>query len=288
MSEEANSVDEVAKEPCSPEKSELDSPDGADLGAPDEGCEKKEATEEHQVKCTGEEDASLDGEKKDITAGDSPEELSADGQSTELPIKEETDCASKDNNDDLYDKLSSSSPEPGELPDDDDPTGENAKNIKKEPQNGGSDTESPLEEVKHVKERKTSEDEIPMKIKKEQIDSERVKRERNSVDDSWEEETGSPKRGFYSDLEDDIPPKTPELKPIDKEPEPPKKVASIFEKKVKKEEGGSSEGILQEKLKQYFGHNDFKSALQKEAIQTIITSKWRWLDWYPGVDNSNA
>ncbi|XP_065094626.1 ATP-dependent DNA helicase Q5 [Ochlerotatus camptorhynchus] len=271
MSEEANSIDELAKEPCSPEQNESDSPDDDDLDVPDPECKKKEATEESQVECTGEEEASLDGEEKNMITENSPEECPADGQSIELHAKEENDCANKDKkNDELYDKLSSSSPEPGELPDDDDLTGENTKNIKKETRNG-SDTENHFEEVKLVKTRNTSEDDIP-KIKKEQNDSERVKREANSVDDSWEEETKSPnvKQEIYSDLEDDIPPKTPELKPLDKEPEPSKKLASIFEKKIKKEDG-SSEGILQEKLKQYFGHNDFKSALQKEAIQTIIT-----------------
>lgn len=276
MSEEAISIDELTKEPCSPDQNELDSPEDDDLSGPDPECKKKEAAEEHQVECTGEEEASLDGEEKNMTTENSPEECPIDGQSLELPAKVENDCASKDNNiDELYDKLSSSSPEPGELPDDDDLTRANAKNIKKEPRNG-SDSENPFEEVKLVKERNTSEDDIPMKIKKEQNDSVRVKRESISADDSWEEQTGSPdvKQGFYSDLEDYIPPKTPELKPLDKAPEPAKKLAGIFEKKVKKEEG-SSEGILQEKLKQYFGHNDFKSALQKEAIQTIIASELR-------------
>lgn len=270
MSEEANGIDELPKEPCSPEENELNSLGDDDLSAPNPEC-NNEANDKQQVEeCTGQEESPLESEEKIKATGNSPAECPGNDKLSNLTPKEENDCSSKDkSNDELCDKLSNSSPEPGELPDDDDLAGESIKKIKKESWNE-IDSEKAFEGVKRVNECNTPENTIPLKIKKEQNDLETVK----SVDDSWEEQTNSPnvKQEFYSDLEDDIPPKTPEIKLVEKDPEPPKKLAGIFEKKIKKEDG-SGEGILQEKLKQYFGHNDFKSALQKEAIQTIITSE---------------
>lgn len=265
MSEEDNSIGagELAKEP-SPEPNESDSARTEEESSVP-AVELDNKTDEEQETLPTKDESK---EEKPESEQDLPEEHPEEN-SEKVPDEGDLSVIKSENEDDLYDKLSSSSPEPGELPDDDDPAGEHPKEVKKEPQND-READKLLDN--------SPDDSICMKIKPEKDETDNIKREPHPLDDSWEQDTNSkPKQEYFSDIEEDESslPNTPEPeapKKIEKEPEPPKKLASIFEKKVKKEEtGASSEGILQEKLKQYFGHNDFKSSLQKEAIQTIIT-----------------
>lgn len=262
--ENSTGASELTKED-SPEPNELDSSDtkGDDTVPNDQG----EGTSEENV-----DEKALDKEEVKSTQ-DLPEEHSEEDKLMEVPGNNDLPKVKNEMVDDFYDKLSVSSPEPGELPDDDDGMRIRSKEIKPEPHND-SGTEDKCT---------TPDIDASLKIKTESDKTDKIKRESHSLENSWEEDsknpeavTGSPE--YYSDIGEDVPspPKTPEPKPVDKfELEPPaKKLASIFEKKVKKEDGGSSDGILQEKLKQYFGHSEFKSTLQKEAIQTIITSKY--------------
>ncbi|KXJ76224.1 hypothetical protein RP20_CCG010116 [Aedes albopictus] len=268
MSEEGNSTgaSDLAKEP-SPEPSEKDSActdhdDSAPQAESDAGNQMDDGKDESITKEEEEEPT-----KEEVKTVEDAGEENTNDKPADVPDEEDLPVIKEEKEDDLYDKLSSSSPEPGELPDDDDPMEDHPKEVKKEPQNSiETDNRCTTPEVS-----------LSMKMKPEKDETDKVKRESHTLDHSWDAENSiSPKvkQEYYSDIEDEhSPPNTPEPKPVEKEPEqPPKKLASIFEKKVKKEEGGgSSDGILQEKLKQYFGHNDFKSTLQKEAIQTIIT-----------------
>lgn len=215
-----------------------------------------------------------------------PEEgESRDEEEVAPPVVKDKPEQMKD--EDLYDKLSCSSPEPGELPDDDEPVGIKRENkYEPLPAEGSSSCgyDSVVSSYSSNRERKLSELAM-MDIKRESYrspgldEADRIERLRHSTSRgaSYERDIKSPalpKQEYYSDLDDDddhTPSASPKIKvTVDEEPPPVKKMASIFEKKVKKEES-NSDGILQEKLKQYFGHNDFKSPLQKEAIQTIIT-----------------
>uniref|UniRef100_A0A1Q3G0Y1 ATP-dependent DNA helicase Q5 n=1 Tax=Culex tarsalis TaxID=7177 RepID=A0A1Q3G0Y1_CULTA len=266
MSSESNSLaaadeatDEI-REQAEPEEN------GTGEGSPKE--EEAESDEKPEVK----ESAPEEGESK--------EEGEAD------PVVKEEPQQMKD--EDLYDKLSCSSPEPGELPDDDEPVGFKRENkYEPLPAEGSSSCgyDSVVSPYSSSRERKLSELAM-LDIKRESYRSpgldevDRIDRLRHSTSRgaSYERDVKSPalpKQEYYSDLDDDDDDHTPSTSPkikvtVDEEPPPVKKMASIFEKKVKKEEN-NSDGILQEKLKQYFGHNDFKSPLQKEAIQTIIT-----------------
>ncbi|XP_055614545.1 uncharacterized protein LOC129760888 isoform X2 [Uranotaenia lowii] len=174
------------------------------------------------------------------------------------------------------------SPEPGELSDDDESNGilSQTPDIKDERNNDeSSDTQfkdpadsdcekfsKKSDSIKLEPSSPTYHDELDRK------DSINYELDRGFKDSP---KVGSPvvKREYPSDPEDAYNSSSSRMmkSPRMDSPEPPaKKLASIFQKKVKKEEN-ASEDILQEKLKQYFGHNDFKSPLQKEAIQTIIT-----------------
>ncbi|XP_055636372.1 ATP-dependent DNA helicase Q5 isoform X1 [Toxorhynchites rutilus septentrionalis] len=187
-----------------------------------------------------------------------------------------TDNAQDTNHDDeLYEKLSSSSPEPGEIPGEDEPTADclieqESKNNRKygngTDQNG--DTASDMElEIKVENEHKF----MKRESHSSELDSndscrgKSIREGKSPVSLS----SVSVKQEFnYSD--ENVVSDRSEPKLSDSECLKPKKLASIFEKKVKKEDINTDD-ILREKLKQYFGHNCFKSALQKEAIQTIIT-----------------
>ncbi|XP_058446184.1 uncharacterized protein LOC131427213 [Malaya genurostris] len=195
----------------------------------------------------------------------------------EIKTEEKHDSPEGDiKEDELYDKLSCSSPEPGEIPDDDEVIDDHPKrNVKEEM------LESEVD-VKPAYDKKLENRNAPDRPERFDIDDGNPSRDeadqiekKISLEDLSDEEFKSPvaafKQEYISDLDEESPRKSPKPKVSDeKQPEQPRKLASIFERKVKKEEG-STDGILQEKLKQYFGHNDFKSALQREAIQTIIT-----------------
>ncbi|KAL9698407.1 hypothetical protein quinque_001848 [Culex quinquefasciatus] len=269
MSSESNSTadeatDELRKE-GEPEEN------GTGEGSPKEEVkESEEKLEDAEVK----ESAVEEGEGKE------EDEVEAS------PIKEEPQHMKDE---DLYDKLSCSSPEPGELPDDDEPVGYKRENkYEPVPAEGSSSCgyDSVTSPYQTSRERKLSELAM-MDIKRESYrspaldETDRIERLRHSTSRgaSYDREIKSPalpKQEYYSDLDDDddedhTPSASPKIKvTVDEEPPPVKKMASIFDKKIKKEES-NSDGILQEKLKQYFGHNDFKSPLQKEAIQTIIS-----------------
>ncbi|XP_053692943.1 uncharacterized protein LOC128741277 [Sabethes cyaneus] len=184
-------------------------------------------------------------------------------------LEEKCDGGLRD--DELYDKLSCSSPEPGELQDEE--ISENCINSENDVQDSGEianenmETEyqqNKLEQLPNVEHKP----DICIKAEPD-LDGAKSFLEDLS-DDELNNSSPTIKHEVSSDPEDETSKKSPKLSFTDEKPEPAKKLASIFEKRIKKEEA-SSEGILQEKLKQYFGHSDFKSSLQKEAIQTIIT-----------------
>lgn len=289
MSDETNSSSEAGEESVSkeqeepekvgnidPQQNSLHSSDTEDTAAPsatngnieeDEVDKQKETTlktEENIVKSAS--------DRNENSSEASPAKPSEDEAKQSTP-------ADVDEEDDLYEKLSCSSPEPGELPDDEEPDACLVMDIKEEPDSAEQkgvqediDGSSPSDSESNLAET----DRIKREPKSPSMKDDTVLHERKPIpvikEDSYEEQVKSPiKQEYYSDLEDeDNVPKTPEIQTYDEKPEPQKKMASIFEKKVKKEEPGA-DGILQEKLKQYFGHNDFKSELQKDAIQTIIT-----------------
>lgn len=241
---------------------------------------------------TGDQEKTENPDSNDSTSDNQISESSKENSNTE-PLPTADKEKSKQNNrrekgmpgetpqDDLYEKLSCSSPEPGELPDDEEPFRASFKREKKyEIVDGSSSgfeidamTTSDSGSFPTRRERKLSE--LAVEIKREYMspardETDRLQRSRTaSRGQSFEKDIKSPliKHEYYSELDENIS-RSPKIKVL--VDDPPKKLASIFEKKVKKEES-TSDGILQEKLKQYFGHNDFKSELQKEAIQTIIT-----------------
>uniref|UniRef100_A0A8D8HUG5 ATP-dependent DNA helicase Q5 n=1 Tax=Culex pipiens TaxID=7175 RepID=A0A8D8HUG5_CULPI len=269
MSSESNSTADEATDELRKENEPEEN--GTGEGSPKEEVKEPEETlEDAEVK----ESAAEESEGKD------EDEVAAS------PVKEEPQHMKDE---DLYDKLSCSSPEPGELPDDDEPV-EYKRESKYEPvpTEGSSSCgyDSVASPYQTSRERKLSELAM-MDIKRESYrspaldETDRIERLRHSTSRgaSYDRDIKSPalpKQEYYSDLDDDddedhTPSASPKIKvTVDEEPPPVKKMASIFDKKVKKEEN-TSDGILQEKLKQYFGHNDFKSPLQKEAIQTIIS-----------------
>ncbi|XP_055550921.1 uncharacterized protein LOC129733251 [Wyeomyia smithii] len=180
--------------------------------------------------------------------------------------------------DELYDKLSCSSPEPGELQDEE-------LDHPESPGNNRNLGDEEIMKAKHTKQNMVTEHQ-QHNVKLEPLQAAEWRHGSHSSDETDLKE----RKPFLEDLsddelnhssptvkhedssgpEDDITHKSPMPNSPSEKPEQTKRLASIFEKRIKKEEA-CSEGILQEKLKQYFGHNDFKSSLQEEAIQTIIT-----------------
>lgn len=147
--------------------------------------------------------------------------------------------------DELYEKLSGSSPEPGELPDDDEPA-VSSPAVKLEPEEGevdgndgsfdGSRTPDLPDNDENFTVKKTVKLDF-MSPSKDETD--RSEQKTAKVEHNFEEDYRCPvvKHEFHSDSDEESAPRTPEPKVVpDEKPEPPKKLASIFEKKVKKRE----------------------------------------------------